>query len=169
MLNRAKLDEIVAVANGVLHPAGYDCIEAEWSAHDRILRLFVDKLGHVSSGPEDKDGINLDGCVEASRMLLDLAAIDDLIPGKYTMEVSSPGVDRPLRRLADFTRHVGDEIDVRLVEKVENRRNGKGRLTQLEPLGDDDARLTLETAEGRWSFPLASLQRASLVYDWKDE
>jgi ribosome maturation factor RimP len=167
------LDEVVAVVSEQLRPAGFDCIEAEWSAHDRILRLFVDQLD-----PE-KGPINLDACVEASRLLLEFAPLDEVVPGKYTLEVSSPGVERPLRRLPHFERSVGSTVEVKLREKVQERRNGKGRLVRIDPPSpaamadksagsEDDARITLDTAEGVWTFPLGALQRAHLVYDWGD-
>jgi ribosome maturation factor RimP len=166
-LDRVKLDKIITAVNQLLAPAAFDCIEAEWQAHDRILRLFVE---HVDPAV----GINLDGCVQASRLLLDDPDLDALVNGVYTLEVSSPGVERPLRRAVHFERHVGATIQVKLREKVQERKNGTGRIVRVEAPAaaadaaymSDDTRITLETPEGPWSFPLASLQKASLVYDW---
>jgi len=161
-LDRARLDQVMAVVNAQLNPAGYDCIEAEWSGNERILRIFVDSSGSV-------DGIALDGCVKASRLLREVPALDDMIPARYTLEVSSPGVERPLRRLAHFALQVGQKIQVKLKDKVGDRKHGAGKLLGIEEHGaEDEAMLTLETEQGIWSFPLASLQRASLVYDWGD-
>lgn len=158
-LDRAKLDTIIAIVNRVLGPAGYECIEAEWSGGDRILRLFVD----LAAG-----NITLDDCVKASRLLEELPDLDAATPPHYTLEVSSPGVERPLRRRQHFERHLGERVQVRLRGKVQERRGGTGRLVEVETAsgGVDDALITLETEQGVWSFPLASLQHASLVYDW---
>lgn len=167
-MDRARLDEIVATVNRVLLPVGYVCIEAEWSAHDRVLRLYVDFTD------QGRGTVNLDACVEASQLLMEYQELDELVPGRYTLEVSSPGVDRPLRRLEDFTGVIGQTVEVRLSEKVMNRKNGKGRLTSVVPGPSDGggslegARITLDTAEGIWTFPLASLLRAHLIYDWGD-
>jgi len=157
-LDRVKLDSVMNVVNGQLQPAGYDCIEAEWSGNDRILRLFVDYQGQ-------DEGITLDGCVKASRLLAEYPQLDDMIPGNYVLEVSSPGVERPLRRREHFASQVGRCVEVKLLEKVGERRNGRGTLLAVGD-GDDGVLITLETEQGQWSFPLLSLQRASLVYDW---
>lgn len=162
-MERAKLDKIIALVTDICAPAGLECIEAEWSGSERILRLFVDNAG--------SEGINLDGCVKASRLLEDSTLFDDMIPGTYTLEVSSPGVERPLRRRRDFEKHLGSTVQVRLLEKVQERRNGSGKLVGIEPGlaaqgNKDDSLITLETEQGPWRFPLTSLQRASLVYDW---
>ena len=155
LLDRAKLDEIIALVNRTLHPAGFDCLEAEWSGSDRILRLFVDLLD------DSQGGVTLDSCVRASRLLEESPELDALTPAHYTLEVSSPGVERPLRSAGHFSRHVGERVQVKLVEKVQDRRNGVGKLLQVK-----DSLITLETEQGPWQFPLAALQRASLVYDW---
>jgi len=154
-MNRAKLDQVMAVVSAVLDPHGFECIEAEWHIHSHILCLFVDRAG----------GINLDGCAEASRLLSDVAELDALIPGTYTLEVSSPGVERPLRRRSHFEQHIGAVVDVRLAEKVLDRRRGVGRLLAVS----NDEQITIDTSQGPWSFPLSRLQKASLVYDWGGE
>jgi len=161
VLDRVKLDHIIALVNGIIHPAGLDCVEAEWAGHDKTLRLFVDKLG-------GDGGVMLEDCVKASRLLDEVAELDEEMPAQYHLEVSTPGVERPLRLQRDFEQHIGATIQVKLSEKIQNRRNGMGRLVQVSHPGDgqDKTLITLETEQGPWSFPLASLQRASLVYDW---
>ena len=158
-MERGKLDSVIGVVNGQLNPAGYDCIEAEWSGNERILRLFVDLL----AGDQP---ITLGGCVKASKLLDEFAPLDDMISGHYVMEVSSPGVERPLRRVQDFQRYVGEVVEVKLREKIDGRRQGKGSILSIDL--DADLLITLVTEQGNWSFPLASVQRASLVYDWNN-
>ncbi len=163
-MDRSKLDDITKLATRLVEPAGYECIETEWVGNDRILRLFVDRLTEV----EGSKTINLDDCMVASRLLNDAPELDELVAGKYVLEVSSPGVERPLRFPKHFARHIGETIQVKLSDKVADRRQGKGKLVDVAPPGatTDDASITLETEQGPWSFPLAKLQRASIVYDW---
>jgi len=163
LLDRLRLDDVTVLASRLVEPAGYECIEAEWVGNDRILRLFVDRIdGDKAEAGEA--GIKLDDCVTASRILNDAPEMDELINGKYVLEVSSPGVERPLRFPKHFSRHIGATVQVKLSDKVADRRQGKGKLVDVAT--GDDASITIETEEGPWSFPLAKLQHASLVYDW---
>ena len=164
-MDRARLDGIMDLVAGIWAPAGYQCVEVEWVAHERILRLFVDRLSDAGDGA----AMDLDACVKASKLLEEVPEWDAAVTGGYTLEVSTPGIERPLRRRCDFERHVGDTVQVRLATKVQERRNGTGRLVGVQPAAessDKDATITLETEQGPWSFPLTTLMRASLVYDW---
>lgn len=160
-MDRTKLDSLIALVSQTLAPHGYECLEAEWLAGERILRLYVDALA---------GGINLDGCVAASRLLEDQPSLDEVMPGKYTLEVSSPGVERPLRSKSHFESHLGETVQVKLVDKYLDRRQGTGKVIQVAQgdtvTGQHDTLITLQTEQGAWCFPLAQLQRASLVYDW---
>jgi ribosome maturation factor RimP len=161
-LDRTKLDTLIALVSQTLAPHGFECLEAEWAAGERILRLYVDTL----SG----EGINLDGCVLASRLLEELPALEEVMPGKYSLEVSSPGVERPLRSKSHFESHLGETVSVKLVDKYLDRRQGTGKVVGVAVgdtvTGQSDTLITLQTEQGAWSFPLTHLQRASLVYDW---
>lgn len=159
-MDRSRLDEVTLLASRLVEPAGYECIEAEWVGNDRILRLFVDRVDAASA----EASIKLEDCVAASRILNEATELDDLVGGKYVLEVSSPGVERPLRFPKHFARHIGATVQVKLSDKVAERRQGKGKLVDV--LISDDTSITLETEQGPWSFPLAKLQHASLVYDW---
>ncbi len=151
-MDRSKLDEIIAFVSKALHPAGYECIEAEWESSTKILRLFID----------NPNGITLDHCVAASHILTSLKELDDLIPGTYVLEVSSPGLERPLRSRSHFERHIGELIQVRLASKISDRRKGIGKLVSVS----SSEEVVVETAQGAWSFPLDQVHRASLVYNW---
>ncbi len=162
-MDRSKLDMLIAQISRSLNPHGFDCIEAEWAANERILRVYVDNL---AAGPS----ITLDGCVKASRLLEDVPELEAMVPGNYSLEVSSPGVERPLRSRTHFERHMGETVQVKLVDKYLDRRQGTGRVVEVAEgdtvTGQQDTLVTLETEQGAWSFPLTHLQRASLVYDW---
>lgn len=151
-MNRAHLNGLMERATDVLSHQGYECIETEWNQHDQILRLFIDH----------ENGVDLDACVLANRILDEKMQLDQDVPVGGTLEVSSPGVERPLRCFRHFEKHVGCQVFVRLTEKVDGRRTATGRLIGV---GSDDD-IVLELPEGEWRFPLSLLHRASLVYEW---
>jgi ribosome maturation factor RimP len=159
-LNRKKLDEVISLVSSLLESQGLECLEVDWLNGERILRLYVDRL--------DGSGIDLEGCVRASRQLEDSAELDALFKGDYTLEVSSPGVERPLRARRHFEREIGKRIEVRLSEKVSERWRAHGRLAAVRDADSPEAGafITMETEQGVWSFPLASLQRAHVVHEW---
>ncbi len=157
-MNRAKLNDIMELISRLLEPEALECIEAEWDQHDRILRLYVDRSNAAAA---DGATVNLDDCVRASRRLNEAPELDEAVPGAYTLEVSSPGVERPLRLEQHFQRFVGSKVHVTLREKLEDRWRAEGILETVE-----DRNITLNTPEGSLRFPLDSLKKASLVYDW---
>ena len=152
-MKRDKLDQVVAFADKVLSPMGFECIEAEWIGNERVLRLFIDKPA---------GGIKIDDCVAVTKLMVELPELDVIVPGQYSLEVSSPGIERPLRSRTHFERHIGDTIQVKLAEKILDRKQGTGKLISVS----NEAMVTLETSQGLWSFPLDQVQKASLVYDW---
>jgi len=140
------------LADSYLEPEGFWCIEAEWNQHDEVLRLFVDKEG----------GVGMDDCVSATRQLRDQNLLSDREAGSYNLEVSSPGLERPLRRLSDFRSYLGQEVSVHFTEIIEGKRKIEGVLQDVHENGD----ITLETSDGNLVFSLTSLHKASLIYKW---
>ena len=108
----------------------------------------------------DGSGMNVDDCAEISRSISAILDVEDPITGEYTLEVSSPGIDRPLTRLDDFRRFAGFEARIDMAELIEGRKRFGGRL-----IGVDDAyRVLLETAPGvREALPFEGIARAKLV------
>ena len=159
-MDRNRLNQVIAIVSGRVGAAGYECIEAEWAADQKILRLFIERAATTA-----EKGVNLDDCVKASRLLDEFSDLDNIISGAYTLEVSSPGVERPLRRKNDFVEHIGETVEVKLTDKIQDRLHATGKLVEVAD-GQNNTIITLETKRGPWSFPLASLQRASLVFDW---
>lgn len=153
-IDRAKLHEIADQATVLLSPNGFTCIDAEWEAQSRTLRLFIDH----------QDGINLDECAKASHLLTESPELDKLMPIDFNLEISSPGIERPIRTIEHFREaHQGQfQIDVKLTEKFENRRKGTGSITEI---GSDNT-IFLKTTEGPWSFPWNMVLKASKVVDW---
>jgi ribosome maturation factor RimP len=111
-----------------------------------LVRLVADRDG----------GIDLETCARVSEQLGRLMDADDPIPGHYTLEVTSPGADRPLRRAVDFRKNMGRKVRIVLAA---------GQLEgTLEEVGDDS--VTVTTAQGRESVSLADIVKAKIVLPW---
>ena len=128
---------------------GYEVIEIEFLQEGRrmILRLFVDKTG----------GITLDDCTAVTQLVSPLLDRSDFVSGEYFLEVSSPGIDRPVRKPADFERFVGEPIRVRAVEPVQGRRNFRGVLQ-----GFDDGLIVVACDGQAYSVHIENLAKANL-------
>jgi ribosome maturation factor RimP len=125
-----------------------------------VLRVFIDR---PTSG-EGAGAITADDCERVSRDLSAALDVADRIPHAYKLEVSSPGLDRPLRRERDFARFVGESARVRLEVGVEGRRNFSGTIR-----GAKDGRVEI-ACEGRsYELPIDDIVRANLVPDWDRE
>jgi ribosome maturation factor RimP len=135
-----------------LPPMGYELVDWELSPKGRLVRVFIDKA----------NGVDVEDCARVSRHLIRLFAVENV--DFERLEVSSPGLDRPLKKPADFVRFVGEEADFRLSAPIENARRMKGILRGVE----DNAVLVL-TAQGMRTIPLGDIDRARLVprIEWR--
>jgi len=107
---------------------------------------------------QDRSGMTVDHCAEASRTLSALLDVEDPVPQAYSLEVSSPGIDRPLTRSADFERFAGFEARVELEDDMAGQRRFRGRLEGLE-----GGTLRLQTEQGETELPLAAVKSAKLL------
>ncbi len=115
-----------------------------------ILRIYIDK-------PDD--GITIDDCERVSRQISGIFDVEDPIAGEYTLEVSSPGMDRPLFDHAHFARFVGSVANVRLRSPLEGRRKFKGVIQRAEA-----DQICLLVDEKEVTFPFSAVDKANLVY-----
>lgn len=106
----------------------------------------------------DEGTVTLDDCAMVSRALSALLDVEDVFPGAFTLEVSSPGIDRPLVRLQDFDRFAGFEAKVELARPLEGRRRFRGMLR-----GCDGDLVRLDTADGAVAVPFVDIHRAKLI------
>ena len=132
---------------------GYELIEIEYQPNPKygVLRLYIDK----------ESGIEVDDCSAVSRQISAILDVEDIVPGKFNLEVSSPGMDRPLRRLEDFQRFIGEEVKVKTGMPFDGQRNFKGRLNGVE---DDLIIIECENKEVR--LPVTAIDKARLVPDF---
>ena len=112
-----------------------------------LLRVFIDKDG----------GVTLDDCQRFSKSLGIVLDVENPIPGSYTLEVSSPGLDRPLRDLKDYEKNMGKLVRIITREKIENRNFFIGRIE-----GIHRGMIQLLVGEKEMSIPFTNISRASL-------
>ncbi len=133
---------------------GYQLADFEYSNHGNMLQVFIEKMDKVSG--DATGGITLADCAAASRQLQRVLEVEGIAYGR--LEVSSPGLDRRLKRAADFARFTGREAQVRLRHPVDGRKNFTGIVRSVE--GD---RVDFEFDGGQLAFDIAELDRARLV------
>lgn len=147
------------LARDVVEPMGYElvCVEHfQRGGGSSTLRVYIDH----------ERGITVEDCAAVSHQLSGVLDVEDPLSGHYDLEVSSPGLDRPLVYPEHFARFVGQRVKVRLAEKVEGRRNLEGLLLGLDAPASGPGILRLE-AEGRtWEIPLEALDSARLIPDF---
>ena len=155
MAKKVQLIEqrVTDLVSGLLDEMGYELIHVEYlSLRERwVLRLYLDKEG----------GVTIEDCARVSRELGDLIDVKDVISHEYVLEVSSPGLDRPLRKKEHFLDVIGKKIKVRVATPVNERRNFTGCLKDFQ-----DGNLILETEGGEASLPWKDIERANLVYEF---
>jgi len=146
-------EEVSRLVGPVLEDMGYELVDVEYITHYGrwVLRLYVDKEG----------GITLDDCAQVSREVGDLIDVKDIIDHEYVLEVSSPGLNRPLKKEKDFLRALGKKIRVRMSSPVEGRRNFTGTLMRFQ-----EGTLGLEMEDRLVTLPWQEVEKASLVYEF---
>lgn len=143
---------LVELIEPTLESIGFQLAHLEVEGGSRkTLRVFID-------GP---NGVTIDDCARASRHMSTMLEVEDPIPGAYALEVSSPGVDRPLGRRIDWEHVVGETVMVRSRRPVEGRKRWTGTLLGLD---GDDANIEVDGQTHR--IPLALVQKANLKYSF---
>jgi ribosome maturation factor RimP len=148
----AKIQEI---AERVGSSEGIEIVEVQLlgGGGSRLLRIFIDK----------PLGVTHADCESISQQVGTILDIEDVVPGaRYTLEVSSPGVERKLTKPREFERFVGRKVKVVLRQPVENQRHWVGALT-----GFAEGIVTLEPSPGKSvQFPLDQVEKANLKFEW---
>ena len=135
-----------------LPPMGYELVDIESTGRGGLVRVFIDK----------PDGVDVDDCARVSNHLTRLFAVENIDFDR--LEVSSPGLDRPLTKLADYERFAGEEVQLTLTVPVDGAKRMKGIVR-----GADGGNVKVETAKGMQTLPFGSIGRARLVprIDWR--
>jgi ribosome maturation factor RimP len=147
--------DLEALVAPVVEAAGLDLVDVELRREGkrRVLRVTVDREG----------GLDLDTIAEVSERVSRRLDVEGFDPGPYALEVSSPGVERPLRGPADFGRHVGQEVRVRTSEPVGGARVHRGRL-----IAAGEEFVTIATDDGERTVAYGNVAAARTVVDWDE-
>ena len=143
-------ETLEALIHPIAEAMGLELWGVEFIVHRKssVLRIYIDR----------ENGVGLEDCEQLSRQLSAVLDVEDPIPGEYTLEVSSPGLDRPLYSLSQYRRFIGETIDVKLRFPYEARRKYKGTLKAIE---SDDVILMVDDHE--YLFPFEGIEKARLV------
>jgi ribosome maturation factor RimP len=155
-METALHDRLIALIEPVLMNSGYELVEVEFVAGPGggTLRVYIDVLKEGGS----PDGIDLDDCEAASHLVSELLDANDPFPGAYSLEVSSPGLDRVLRTAEHFARFVGNRVKVEL----QVPRDGRKRFTGVLRAADGE-HIELDVDNFSVSIRLAEISRARLA------
>lgn len=146
----SKIEEIQGILSPVLFDMGFELVDLNWFHWQGrwVLRLRVDK----------ESGVNLADCVRISKEVgVHLDSLD-IIDVPYSLEVSSPGLDRPLRTRRDFERFIGSMIHVHTANPLDGRSNWKGILQSV-----DGVSIKVEVDHVLYAIPIDAIGRAALV------
>ena len=147
------IKQVADLIEPIFDGMGFELVDVEYlSKHGRwVLRLYVDKEG----------GVTIDDCARLSGEIGVLIDIKDVIKHEYVLEISSPGLNRPLKKERDFIWATGKRVKVRMVEPVNGRRNFTGYLKNFE-----DGTLYVEAEGSLVALPWIQVDKANLVYEF---
>jgi len=151
-MSEETIERVRLLADPILSSVGMEMVDVQYRREARgwVLRLIIDKEG----------GVTLDDCTLVSREVGRTLDVEDLISTPYTLEVSSPGLNRPLKTERDYLKYRDRLIRVKTFSPVENRREFKGKL-----LGIANNLIEIEIDEGVYQIPLANVAKANLEID----
>ena len=124
-------------------------LELQTGGKTKLLRIFIDRA---------EEGVGIEDCERVSRQSSAVLDVEDVINGEYILEVSSPGMDRPLYELSQYEQYIGEDISLRLRFPYEGRRNFKGRLTGVD--GDE---IIVVATDHEFLFPVEGIEKANVV------
>ena len=153
MANMGKREELEQIVEPAVEALGFELLGIEYMSQGKhsMLRIFIDSA----------NGINVDNCADVSRQVSAILDVEDPISGEYTLEVSSPGIDRPLFKPEHFAQVVNEIIAVRLSVPVNGRRKFKGELTEATDNG-----IVIEVDGDPYEIGFNEIDKAHLVAKW---
>ncbi|HEY3306857.1 MAG TPA: ribosome maturation factor RimP [Desulfuromonadaceae bacterium] len=151
------IEKVIVLAQPILESMHLELVDIEYkrSGRESVLRLFIDKEG----------GVNLDDCADLSRELSAIIDVEDFIPVSYNLEVSSPGLDRPLKKPADYDRFVGRLIRIKTYEPFQDDAGNRRKTFLGHLLGLQNGVVVIRLTEGQTaSIPLERIAKANLEF-----
>ncbi|CAI8715805.1 ribosome maturation factor RimP [Pseudomonas sp. TE6288] len=146
----SKLEQLQALLAPVVEGLGYQCWGIEYVSQGKhsVLRIYIDKEG----------GILVEDCEAVSRQASAILDVEDPISSEYTLEVSSPGMDRPLFTLEQFAAHAGEQVKIKLRTPFEGRRNFQGLLRGVE-----EQDVVVQVDQHEFLLPIDSIDKANII------
>ncbi len=146
-------EHLVDLIEPIVEGLGYECVGIEYSPHptNGMLRIYIDS----------ENGILVEDCSKVSHQLSGMLDVEDPIQGEYHLEISSPGADRPLFKLAQFQQFIGSTVTINLFTPVEKRRKITGLIQAVE--GDN---VVLQEGEKLFHVPFQAMSKARLVPEY---
>ena len=149
------VSRIWEVATQIADGEGMEVVDVELrpegSRRGRVLRLYLDKHG----------GLNIDELGRVSRQLSELLDTQDIVEGSYTLEVSSPGINRPLKKPEHFQRFIGKRVRVRTGDMIEGRRSFLGILNEVT-----GEKIKIEVEGKQYEIPFSKIEKSNYEHDW---
>ena len=153
--------QVRTVATRVAETYGLEIFDVQYrrEAGGMMLRVQIDRPGRAATAEES---VSVEDCARVSRDLSAVLDVEDIVPTAYTLEVSSPGLDRPLRQADDYRRFAGRQAKIVMREAVDGQRYFKGRLA-----GVDDRAVLIDAEDGRRHVvPMGLITRANLEVEF---
>jgi len=147
MLNRLR-DLILPVAENFQKTLWG--IEVFSSGKSSIVRVYIDSTS----------GVNVDDCANISRQISSMLDVESFLPETYVLEVSSPGLDRKLFEVSQYSAYIGEKVRISLKAPFEKRKNYSGVLTKVEEYD-----VVIESGEEEFTFPFEAIEKGHLVYE----
>lgn len=146
-------DELSRLIRPAIEALGYEFVGLEYLSNpkNRLVRIYIDR---------EPEGINVDDCADVSREVSALLDVEDPVSGHYSLEVSSPGIERPLFEPAHYQRFVGETVVLHLSAPIENRARFTGRLVEA-----DDRQVRIEVDDQVLEVAYGEIRKAHLKPD----
>ncbi len=147
---------LVELIEPIVDGLGYECVGIEYNPHPKhgLLRIYIDK----------EEGVLLEDCSKVSHHLSGVLDVEDPIQGNYQLEVSSPGMDRPLFKIDQFNRYIGSQVKVTLFRPVDKRRKIIGMI-----LGVEENIIRIQEGGQVFNVPFQAMSKARLAPEYFDE
>jgi len=147
------LESIRELIEPIILSEGMELIDIEYLRESRgwILRFYIDKEG----------GVTLNHCSHLSEQIGDLVEVKDLIPHNFILEVSSPGLNRPLKKEKDFITYVGETIKVKTIKPIDQKKNFQGTL-----LGYKEGKVMISSDNQEIHIPFSIISKANIQYQF---
>lgn len=143
----------------IINNMGYDLLGCELLARGRhmLLRIYIDR-----QTADEQGGVTVEDCSQVSYQVSAWLDVEDPIPGQYTLEVSSPGLDRPLFEIEHYKKYIGSRVKIKLSSPIQQRKNYKGILSRVK---GEDIYLLVDDWNQEVVLPFSIIEKANLVAD----